>query len=107
MHWPGGGIILTLATALLLFILIYNVSTDNQGAGLKNYLNYSITGALAVFFLTLLFKLMHWPGAGMLAALSSLLVLIVTALLLFSKESGNISREYLFMLIRVRTILIS
>jgi hypothetical protein len=97
MHWPGAGIILVITVALLLYILFTSVAADNQGAGLSSFLNYCITGALAVFFLTFLFKVMHWPGAGILAALSSLIVLAVTCILVFSKANGNVSKEYVLM----------
>jgi hypothetical protein len=97
MHWPGAGIILTVTVLLILILLITHVSVENQGAGLSSFLNYFITDALAVFFLTFLFKVMHWPGAGILAGLSSLLVLIISGVLVFSKKEGNVSKEYVLM----------
>lgn len=68
-HWPAAGILLTLGLAILAIIFIPAALLNNyksQEPG-KNLSLYIVTGITCfVFFIAMLFKIMHWPFAGLL-----------------------------------------
>jgi len=66
-HWPAAGILLTLG--MLLFVLVFlplalisNYRKENNPLYLPLYITIWIT--CLVVFGSMLFKIMHWPGAG-------------------------------------------
>lgn len=68
-HWPGAGIMITLGIALLLFLFLPAALINNyrhEGSS-KNRLLYIIT-YLTIFIVmgAALFKIQHWPFAGIL-----------------------------------------
>jgi hypothetical protein len=72
-HWPGAGVLLTvgLVTFDLVFIPLALINSF-KGDGNKNYrLLYIITGITCLIVFTgMLFKIMHWPGAGIMLTLA-------------------------------------
>jgi len=66
-HWPGAGILLMLGIFLLVFLFLPLALRNNYlGEGnRKNTALYVITWVTClVVFVAMLFKVMHWPGAG-------------------------------------------
>ncbi|MHC1732176.1 MAG: hypothetical protein AB9888_09165 [Bacteroidales bacterium] len=66
-HWPGAGYLLILGTFSLVFLFLPLALRNHYlGAGnRKNILLHIITWVTClVVFLAMLFKVMHWPGAG-------------------------------------------
>jgi hypothetical protein len=66
-HWPGAGILLMLGIFLLVFLFLPLALRNHYlGAGnRKNILLHIITWVTClVVFVAMLFKVMHWPGAG-------------------------------------------
>lgn len=66
-HWPGAGIILTLSILLMVFLffpiaLVTSYKQHNDKAQLHLYLIAYLT--IAFDSIAMLFKIMHWPGAG-------------------------------------------
>ncbi|MCU0472776.1 MAG: hypothetical protein MUC93_05335 [Bacteroidales bacterium] len=66
-HWPGAGYLLTIGILMLVLIFLpvalrnhYKTEGNNQ-----NSLLYLVTWLTClVVFIAMLFKIMHWPGAG-------------------------------------------
>jgi hypothetical protein len=77
MHWPGAGGMFALAMVLfsLVFIPAYTIGKVKQ-AGSKAAKGMHVSGGVVVALITLglLFKLMHWPGAGPSLILGILLI---------------------------------
>jgi hypothetical protein len=85
MHWAGAGIIITIALlsmALGYLFLGFKILYTN-----KENKYFRVVGSATAFFLALLstsmvFKYMHWPGAGILVSASLLPYLIFTLIVL-------------------------
>lgn len=69
MHWPGGGLLLTVGIALvvLVFLPLYFIINYREQSEKKNPV-YAIVGyfTIALLLAGALFKNMHWPGANRL-----------------------------------------
>jgi hypothetical protein len=82
-HWPGGSVLITLGTFLLaaVYLPVFAMVSirDTREKGKKVNKSLYITGVITGFiFLTgILFKIMHWPGAGVALLVSVLLMLVV------------------------------
>jgi hypothetical protein len=68
-HYPGAGIVTTIGMALLILVflplaLVNHYRNDGENRNLSLYIVTWIT--CLVIFTSMLFKLMHWPGAGYL-----------------------------------------
>jgi hypothetical protein len=76
MHWPGAGIllfagwsvILMLFLPLLLFVKLKEAPAGEQGMYVLGI------ASLMIFELSAMFKMFHWPGAGILMLLGSILL---------------------------------
>ncbi len=69
MHWPGAGILILLAmtTSSLVFLPLYFLFKRNETTDSKNKLIITIGSINGVLFcVSMLFKIMHWPGAHVL-----------------------------------------
>jgi hypothetical protein len=69
MHWPGAGKLLTTGIIFLLFIFLPPALISGyKGEGRKESLSLYIVTYITclVTFASMLFKIMHWPGAGIL-----------------------------------------
>lgn len=80
MHWPGAGILMVLGFFFLSFLFLPSaiyVSYIEVSNRTKKW-TY-VAGFIGTFFLSLsfLFKLMHWPGTGIMLLLSILLICLV------------------------------
>jgi hypothetical protein len=72
-HFPGAGILLTLGllTMVFLFLPLALVNHYKSEESSKNLLLYIVTWLTCfVIFITMLFKFMHWPGAGILLTIA-------------------------------------
>jgi len=69
MHWPGAGILISVGMVLivLVFLPLYFITNHREQPEKKNPV-YAIVGylTLALLLAGATFKIMHWPGAGML-----------------------------------------
>jgi hypothetical protein len=73
-HWPGAGILITAGTLILVFLFFPAALIDNYKVegNSQNRILYIVTWITCfVVFIGMLFKLMHWPlaGVGLLVAL--------------------------------------
>jgi hypothetical protein len=72
-HWPGAGILITigLVTLILIFIPAALVNHYKTAGKRQNLLLYIITWLTCfVIFTSMLFKIMHWPGAGIMLTIA-------------------------------------
>ena len=92
---PGGttAIILSSAT-MLLTIFMYGVK-DNKEAGLTDGLNYFLIGTLAFWIVGAVFKMQHWPGAGLFVYVGIPLGIILPIVLILQKADFKIAKQFL------------
>jgi hypothetical protein len=67
-HWPGAGLLLTIglgATALVYLPLAWTIAMRHAKDKLLKLLYTSAFISFAIVFIGMLFKVMHWPGAGL------------------------------------------
>jgi hypothetical protein len=96
MHWPGAGVAITVGItlfaiyALLLFIDKQEFATTSM----QKVSNVFVLVAMVLVAGGFLFKMQHWPGAGVLIYISNvaLFVLIPFSFLKASKETDAVKR---------------
>lgn len=82
-HWPGASIMLVLGLFLLaavylpVFISIRIRDTRNEGKPVNKAIYYIGMISGIIFILGAMFKIMHWPGAGVMITLAGLVVVAV------------------------------
>jgi len=93
-HWPGGSIILTLGFFFLCFFFlpsaVYVLNAENKTD--KKHLFMKLSGLISsfIFLLGILFKVMHWPGAGIALAVGLIMLgFIFLPSLIFAKISDD------------------
>lgn len=94
MHWPGAGIIMVLGFAFLCFLffpsLIFTLYRETKSP-LRGLIHF--TGFLGgtVFILSILFKIMHWPGANVMimAGVGIINFLLIPSLAISYAKKGN------------------
>ncbi|MBI5008153.1 MAG: hypothetical protein HZB98_00530 [Bacteroidia bacterium] len=103
-HWPGAGILLTLGALILAFVFMPSVTgvlwkeTHN-----KKKLVLIISGFITAFLFIsgTLFKIQHWPVAGILllsAVISTLFVFLPALLSDRLKENGNPDKRSIYII---------
>jgi hypothetical protein len=79
LHWAGSGILLAVGVLLIVlgFLPLYFLTSFREQPELKNPV-YPIVGyvTLAMLLLGSLFKIMHWPGAGIIILVGAGLLII-------------------------------
>jgi hypothetical protein len=93
-HWPAAGILLTAGTLILVLIFIPVALIDNYKAegNSKNRMLYIVTGFTCfVVFTGMLFKLMHWPHAGiaLIIALPFPFIVFLPVFLIVTSRNKN------------------
>jgi hypothetical protein len=93
-HWPGGSIMLVLGFFFLCFFFlpsaIYVLNAENRTD--KKHLFMKLSGLISsvIFLLGILFKVMHWPGAGIALSVGLLMLgIIFLPSLIFAKISDD------------------
>ena len=85
MHWPGAGILSILKYLICPVIIIYFLFLINE----RKKFFYPISLAVVLFFFGYLFKIMHWPGAGLLIV-GSCTAIVVFYVLRYLAKHGRI-----------------
>lgn len=93
-HWWGGSIMLVLGFFLLCFFFlpsaIYVLNAENRTD--RKHLFMKLTGLISsvIFLMGVLFKVMHWPGAGIALSVGLFMLgIIFLPLLIFAKISDD------------------
>ncbi len=82
-HWPGAGVLLTLSLFLLgaiyLPVFVMVKIRDTRKEGKKVNIPMYVFGLIAgiIFIAGALFKIMHWPGAGIMIMLSGIVTVFI------------------------------
>ncbi|MCK5135353.1 MAG: hypothetical protein KAR19_06150 [Bacteroidales bacterium] len=82
-HWPGAGVLITLGTFLLaavylpVFAMVSIRDTRKKGKRVNKPLYIAGVATGFIFLTGVLFKVMHWPGAGIALTFSVLLTVAV------------------------------
>jgi hypothetical protein len=113
-HLAGAGVILTLACLLGLIYYISSLFCKDIHAlgGFEQAKGISLAVNMIVFFVSFLFKMMHWPGANILLGVSVLffIVFILIALIsMYAKKQNNssqLSNLYLISILYMAAVLI-
>ena len=93
-HWPAAGILITAGTLILVIFFIPVALIDNYKAegNSKNRMLYIVTGITCfVVFTGMLFKLMHWPHAGiaLIIALPFPFIVFLPVFLIVTSRNKN------------------
>lgn len=91
-HYPGGSIMLIFSLGIFstIFIPIYFISRVLDAKSvLDKIANVTAIFSLSCFFLGLLFKIQHYPGASMLLSLGVLLLILPTGILMLVSAIKN------------------
>jgi hypothetical protein len=66
----------------------------NREAGISNKLNYFLVGTMSVFLVGLVFKFLHWPGAGIFVVVAYGLAFSIPLVMMAVKNDFRISRQF-------------
>ena len=94
-HWPAAGILLSLGLFLLgaiyLPVFVSVKIRDTRKAGKPVNMPLYIIGLISgiIFITGALFKLMHWPGAGIMVSLSAFVAIAVFVPILIINAISN------------------
>lgn len=104
MHWPGAGVMMTIGAVTLAFIFMpsaLGVLWKETHSTRRLLLFASAFIAAASFLMGVLFKVQHWPGAGIVltvSAISAVLLLIPALLVHLMKEPENRAKRAAYIL---------
>jgi len=96
-HWPGAGIALLVSIILFAFgyspLLMMDKNNFAQNSNQK-LINLASMIAMIIIAISFLFKVMHWPGAGVGVIVVNLTLIVLVTLLFYraSKESEPVIR---------------
>lgn len=93
-HWPGANVAITLGVVTMLLSLIMFGFKENKEAGVKNGLNYILIGTLILFLVGLLFKIQHWPTAGVFVVCSYFMGFLLPLIMIIQKNDFKLSRQF-------------
>jgi hypothetical protein len=92
-HWPGAGIILMVS--IFFFVTFFVPATlwnNYQHTRQHAYLYISIFLTLLICFATALFKIQHWPGAGILVlvgVIAPFLIFLPAYIVYYNKQTNK------------------
>jgi hypothetical protein len=77
-HWPGANVILSVATAagILCFLLIIAAYLKKLTTGFEQFNGIFASLVVIIGLLTFTFKILHWPGAGILVWIADIGILL-------------------------------
>jgi len=106
-HWPGAGILLVFGFSTLGFLLIpaILISKLRDGQAKNLHVTYIISAVSLIFYLFGdLFKIQHWPGAGILLILGAIGLTTVFFPMYVSKvyqKAESIKASFLFLCVGI------
>lgn len=98
MHWPGAGILILSGVVYgVVYTIVYlSKGLKTLGEGLPKTAGVIGAITIAIVMLGFLFKLMHWPGAGILVIVSHVALFITAVLFIIDayQESDEKLKNY-------------
>lgn len=103
-HWPGAGILMTLGALILAFVFLPSAlgvlwKETHSRKRLFLFISTFFSGMLYIF--GILFKIQHWPGAGWVITIATLVTafLFIPSLLITKlSEEENLSKKWAYIL---------
>ena len=94
LYIAGGPIAIILSGVIMLLTLFLFAAKDNKEAGLTDGMNYFLIGTLAFLIIGVIFKIQHWPGAGLFINPAYALIFILPVILFLQKGDFKISKQF-------------
>lgn len=97
LHWPGGNALFVVSMTLfcMIFIPIFFIERMlSNKKGLSIAVNVSGMISSNLIFIGIMFKIMHWPGAGPMIVLGTLAFLFVTLILYTIQQFKEYDRKF-------------
>ncbi|MBI2268957.1 MAG: hypothetical protein HYU69_01215 [Bacteroidetes bacterium] len=97
MHWPGAGILLTFGMSLLSMIFLpffFGQRIYENRSGLNIFVNIFGFLSISSLFTGVLFKVMHWPGGGLMIVMGSSLLVFPTLILYTIQQYQEYDRKF-------------
>jgi hypothetical protein len=97
MHWPGANVALTVGIVIFAVVYALLLFIDKQklaSTKIQKLSNFFVMLAMIIISAGFLFKMQHWPGAGVLVYISNvaLFVLIPIIFINASKETNAVKK---------------
>lgn len=96
-HWPGAGVVITLAAALFALgysVLLYIDKSAFAQSSFQRLVNVMTLFTMIIVMIAFLFKVQHWPGAGAGIIVGHLILFTMIPILFIqgSKESDPVKK---------------
>jgi len=91
-HWPGAGVLLLISITFFTLFFVPAALLNKYNQEKKNaYLYLSIFVTLLISFSAALFKIMHWPGAGIMITVGLIapFIFFLPAYIAYYNKSSN------------------
>ncbi len=100
MHWPGAGILLTIGCVLFALVyapLLYINKSKIAITKYQKFVNIMALLAMMLIVTGFLFKIQHWPGAGIgLVAGNCLLLILIPVLFIHGSKETDVVKKMNF-----------
>ena len=111
MHWPGAGVLMVLSLlglALCYFLLGFYFLSDKNFKTQNIGISIVFGWLLSVCIIGILFKLMFWPGSGMMLLIGSLTaaILLVVSFMLFQNSTPELKNYHKNLLTRTLVLFV-
>jgi hypothetical protein len=99
-HWPLSGVLMTVSLvsfALGYAVLLFMDKSKTVQTGIDKFANVMVMLTMIIVSISFLFKIMHWPGAGIgiWAAHIILIVMIVVLYVQGSKQTDPVKKLHI------------
>jgi hypothetical protein len=99
-HWPLSGVLMTVSLvsfALGYAVLLFMDKNKTAQTGIDKFANVMVMLTMIIVSISFLFKIMHWPGAGIgiWAAHIILIVMIVVLYIQGSKQTDPVKKLHI------------
>ena len=96
-HWPGSGIMMFLGSCIFALgyaPLLFAQKNKITGTGLHKFLNFWVLILMIIIPMGFIFKIMHWPGAGICIIISNIALILLIPLMIIHaiKEKDELKK---------------
>ena len=99
-HWPLSGVLMTVSLvsfALGYAVLLFMDKSKTAQTGIDKFANVMVMLTMIIVSISFLFKIMHWPGAGIgiFVAHFILIVMIIVLYIQGSKQTDPVNKLHI------------
>lgn len=100
-HWPGANVLIVIGAAagIFLFVLLITTFFGKLTTGFEQFNGIFASLALILSLLAFMFKLMHWPGAGIIIWIADIGILLAGVFYLIDGLMEKDALKYSFKII--------